>query len=64
MNCIQDQDVIQVLFPDCSNTPFYMDICVGCLKRVVDDMKSFRLENSIKGLEELGVIVMDQETQR
>lgn len=63
MSSIQDQDVIQALFPDYSNPPFCMRICVGCPKRGVHDMVTFRRKDSAKGLGELSVIVMDQEAK-
>ena len=55
--------MIQALFPDCPNPAFSIRIGVGSPKRGVYDMKAFGLENSIKGLAERAVIVVDQETQ-
>jgi hypothetical protein len=60
---IYDQEMIQTFFLDSANPAFSKRVCIGSPKRGIDDMKAFRLENSIKDLAERVVIVVDQETQ-
>ena len=61
MLSIDDENMIQAFFPDCANPPFGVSICIGSLKRSVNDIDAFGLENGIKGLAEGTVIVVDQE---
>lgn len=61
MRSIQDQDVIQALLSGSANPALRESVGIGGLERCFDDMKTFRLENSIKGFAECAVIVMDQE---
>ena len=58
---IDDENMIQAFFPDSANPPFGVSICIGSLKRSVNDMDAFGLENGIKGPAEGTVIVVDQE---
>ena len=58
---IDDENMIQAFFPDSANPPFGVSICIGSLKRSVNDRDAFGLENGIKGLAEGPVIVVDQE---
>ncbi len=58
---IDDENMIQAFFPDSANPPFGVSICIGSLKRRVNDRDAFGLENGIKGLAEGTVIVVDQE---
>jgi len=60
MLTIEDENRIQAFFPDSANPPFGVSICIGSLKRSVNDMDAFGLENVIKGLAERTVIVVDQ----
>ena len=60
MLSIDDENMIQAFFPDSANPPFGVSICIGSLKRSVNDMDAFGLENGIKGLAERTVIVVDQ----
>lgn len=60
MLSIDDEKMIQAFFPDSANSPFSVSICIGSLKRSVNDMDAFGLENGIKGLAEGTVIVADQ----
>jgi hypothetical protein len=61
MLSIDDENMIQALFPDSANPPFGVSICIGSLKRSVNDRDAFELENGIKALAEGTVIVVDQE---
>ena len=61
MLSIDDENMIQAFFPDSANPPFGVSICIGSLKRSVNDIDAFGLEDGIKGLAEGTVIVMDQE---
>ena len=61
MLSIDDENMIQAFFPDSANPPFGVSICLGSLKRSVNDMDAFGLENGIKGLAEGTVIVVEQE---
>jgi hypothetical protein len=61
MLSIDDEKMIQAFFPDSANPPFGVSICIGSLKRSVNDMDTFGLENGIKGRAEGTVIVVDQE---
>ncbi len=61
MLSIDDENMIQAFFPDSANPPFGVSICIGSLKRSVNDREAFGLENGIKGLAEGTVIVVDQE---
>ena len=61
MLSIDDENMIQAFFPDSANPAFGVSICIGSLKRSVNDMEAFGLENGIKGLAEGSVIVVDQE---
>ena len=58
---IDDENMIQAFFPDSANPPFGVSMCIGSLKRSVNDMDAFGLENGIKGPAEGTVIVVDQE---
>ena len=58
---IDDENMIQAFFPDSANPPFGVSICIGSLKRSVNDIDAFGLEDGIKGLAEGTVIVVDQE---
>ena len=57
---IDDENMIQAFFPDSANPPFGVSICIGSLKRSVNDRDAFGLEDGIKGLAEGTVIVVDQ----
>ena len=59
MISIDDQDVIQAFFSNTLNPSFSKGIYVGSLKRVLDDVDAFGLENGIKSQVEFGVIVVD-----
>ena len=61
MLTIDDQNIIQAFFPDSANPPFGVSICIGSLKRSVNDRDAFGLENGIKGHAEGTVMVVDQE---
>jgi hypothetical protein len=61
MLSIDDENMIQAFFPDSANPPFGVSICVGSLKRIVNDIDAFGLENGIQGIAEGMVIVVDQE---
>jgi len=61
MLSIDDENMIQAFFPDSANPPFGVSICIGSLKRSVNDRDAFGLENGIKGLAEGTVMVVDQE---
>jgi len=61
MLSIADENMIQAFFPDRANPPFDVSICIGSLKRSVNDRDTCGLENGIKGLAEGTVIVVDQE---
>jgi hypothetical protein len=58
---IDDENRIQAFFPDSANPPFGVSICIGSLKRSVNNIDAFGLEDGIKGLAEGTVIVVDQE---
>lgn len=58
---IDDENMIQAFFPDSANPPFGVSICIGSLKRSVNDRGAFGLEDGIKGPAEGTVIVVDQE---
>jgi hypothetical protein len=58
---IDDENMIQAFFPDSANPPFGVSICIGSLKRSVNDIDAFGLEDGIKGPAEGTVIVVDQE---
>ena len=58
---IDDENMIQAFFPDSANPPFSISICIGSLKRSVNDRDAFGLENGIKSLAKQAVIVVDQE---
>jgi len=58
---IDDENMIQAFFPDSANPPFGVSIGIGSLKRSVNDIDAFGLENGIKCLAEGTVIVVDQE---
>ena len=61
MLSIDDENLIQAFFPDSANPPFGVSICIGSLKRSVNDRDAFGLEDGIKGLAEGTVIFVDQE---
>ena len=61
MLSIDDENLIQAFFPDSANPPFGVSICIGSLKRSVNDRDAFGLEDGIKGLAERTVIFVDQE---
>ena len=61
MLSIDDENMIQALFPNSANPPFGVSICIGSLKRSVNDRDAFGLENGIKDLAEGTVMVVDQE---
>ena len=63
MSGIQDKDQIQALLPDSPNPMFGIRIAIRCQVWGVNDMKGFTLKDSVKGIGELAVIVVDQETQ-
>lgn len=63
MRSIEDEDMIQALFPGSPDPAFSISIGIRCSKRGVNDMEAFRLEDSVKGLGELAVIVVDQEVK-
>jgi hypothetical protein len=58
---IDDENMIQAFFPDSANPPLGVSICIGSLKRSVNDIDASGLEDGIKGLAEGTVIVVDQE---
>ncbi len=58
---IDDESNIRTFFSDSANPPFGVSICIGSLKRSVNDIDAFGLENDIKELAEGTVIVVDQE---
>jgi len=63
MSSIQDEDQVQALFPGSPYPAFGICIGIGCLVGGVNDMNTLRLEDGVKGVCELAVIVMDQEAQ-
>jgi hypothetical protein len=56
-----NEKMIQTFFPDSASPAFSIDICVRCLKKRVNEMKAFGLENGLKCPAKRAVIVMDQE---
>ena len=58
---IDDENMIQAFLPDSANPPFGVSICIGSLKRSVNDRDAFGLEDGLKGPAEGTVIVVDQE---
>ena len=49
---IDDENMIQAFFPDSANPRFGVSICIGSLKRRVNNRDAFGLENGIKRLAE------------
>ena len=62
MSSIQDEDKVQVLFPNSPNPAFGICIGIGCQVGGVHDVQAFTLKEGVKGFAELAVIVVDQET--
>jgi hypothetical protein len=62
MSGIQDKDQIQALFSDSPTPTFGVSIGIRCLVGGVNDVKGFTLKDCVKGIGELAVIVVDQET--
>ena len=63
MSGAEDQDVIQAFLTGSSDPAFCVRICVRRPEGGVNDVVAFRNENSIKGVIERAVIVVDQETK-
>jgi hypothetical protein len=61
MLTIEDENMIQAFFSDSAHPSFSVSICIGSLKRSVNDMDACGLENGIKSPAEGTVIVVDQE---
>ncbi len=64
MKCIQDKDMVKAFLSDSSNPTFGKRIGIGCIVGCVNNMKSFGLKDDIKRFAELGIIIVDQETER
>ena len=58
---VQNQDMVQALFSDSPNPSFSKCIGIRSLERGVDDVKAFRMKDSIKSLAEFSIVVVDQE---
>ena len=50
MLSIDDENRIQAFFPDSANPPFGVSICIGSLKRSVNDMDAYGSKTAAKAL--------------
>ena len=60
----KDQDMVQAFFSDSPNPSFSKCIGIRSLERGVDDVKAFRMKDSVKSLAEFSIVVVDQEMYR
>ena len=64
MKRTQDKDMVQTFFPDRAHPAFSKGIGIRRKVGGVNNMEPLGLKDTIKGLGEFSVIVMDQETKR